>query len=206
MKNWDPAITAAIEAEAADIVFLLEIDFLTGTQYFTEADIPVVYADNRYLPAPMNLGSPQFASDLSVDSFTIDVDNTDLWFSALLMGNDAAGREIRLTFAALDADYQILAVEPLFRGYIDDWDISEVSAQLTAASEMTFWKKKSLRKCQASCRWPFRSTECGYAGTQADCNQTWTRCRELGNTGRFGGFRFLPSIQTQEIWWGRQPG
>lgn len=34
----------------------------------------------------------------------------------------------------------------------------------------------------------FKGTRCGYAGAETTCDKTLTRCRELGNSARFGGF------------------
>ena len=39
------------------------------------------------------------------------------------------------------------------------------------------------------CRYKtFKGTECGYAGAETECNRTFTRCKELENQTRFGGF------------------
>ena len=42
-----------------------------------------------------------------------------------------------------------------------------------------------------SCRFKFKSTQCGYGGSQVSCDKTLTRCRELSNSVRYGAF---PSI------------
>lgn len=39
-----------------------------------------------------------------------------------------------------------------------------------------------------SCRFKFKSTLCGYTGSATQCNKTLSRCRELQNSKRFGGF------------------
>jgi lambda family phage minor tail protein L len=39
-----------------------------------------------------------------------------------------------------------------------------------------------------SCRFKFKSDRCGYTGTATTCNKTLSRCRELDNSTRFGGF------------------
>ena len=38
------------------------------------------------------------------------------------------------------------------------------------------------------CRWEFKSPECGYQGEETECDRTFTRCVQLGNQARFGGF------------------
>lgn len=47
-------------------------------------------------------------------------------------------------------------------------------------------------KClKNNCSHEFKGVHCGYAGVETECNHTLSRCRELGNQSRFGGF---PSI------------
>lgn len=38
------------------------------------------------------------------------------------------------------------------------------------------------------CRFRFKGARCGYKGAAARCDKTLTRCRQLGNSERFGGF------------------
>lgn len=47
-----------------------------------------------------------------------------------------------------------------------------------------------------NCRFSFKSTQCGYSGTETSCNKTYARCIELNNDGRYGGF---PSIGNKGI-------
>jgi len=37
------------------------------------------------------------------------------------------------------------------------------------------------------CDYQFKSVECGYSGTETECNRSLTRCRALGNNIRYGG-------------------
>ncbi len=45
------------------------------------------------------------------------------------------------------------------------------------------------RALKNNCRFKFKEARCGYTGGEAVCNKTIVRCRELGNSPRFGGFR-----------------
>lgn len=47
-----------------------------------------------------------------------------------------------------------------------------------------------------SCRFKFKSTLCGYTGAETSCNKTLSRCRQLLNSKRYGGF---PSIGNQGV-------
>lgn len=44
------------------------------------------------------------------------------------------------------------------------------------------------RMLKNNCRFKFKGTLCGYTGTETSCNKTLTRCRELNNSTRYGGF------------------
>ncbi len=99
-----------------------------------------------------------------------------------------------------------LGVVDLFRGFVGDWEISELQARVTLVNEFILWKKKTLRTCSATCPWPFKdATYCKYAGAESWCDQSYNRCLALGNSANFGGFRFLPAIAERQIWWGRVP-
>jgi lambda family phage minor tail protein L len=45
-----------------------------------------------------------------------------------------------------------------------------------------------------SCRWKYKSTECGAVSALTTCNKTITDCRARNNSGRFGAF---PSLGTR---------
>lgn len=42
-----------------------------------------------------------------------------------------------------------------------------------------------------NCRFKFKSTQCGYSGSATTCNKTYSRCKELSNQTRFGGFPLI---------------
>ena len=99
--------------------------------------------------------------------------------------------------------------QELLRGIIGGWELyDDNKAKVTITSEMVLWNKKSLRPQTSSCPWTFKGTsgECGYAGAETLCDQSYDRCLALANTGNYGGDRFLPAIVTREIFWGRTAG
>ena len=97
---------------------------------------------------------------------------------------------------------QPVAVDDVFYGLVQGWDLSEERLQLRLVSELALWRKRALRPATASCPWEFKGSECGYSGDAEWCNQSYLRCQALNNTNNFGGFRFLPAIMEANIWWG----
>ena len=78
--------------------------------------------------------------------------------------------------------------------YIDSWSASEKDIQLTLVSryDVLAMTIPGRRIHRSFCCWKFKGDECGYIGTEAECNKTLTRCRELNNQLRFGGFPAVP--------------
>jgi len=51
------------------------------------------------------------------------------------------------------------------------------------------------RYLKGHCRYKvFKGPECGYDGSETECDWTFERCRELGNQARFGGFPGIGKI------------
>ena len=95
-------------------------------------------------------------------------------------------------------------VQEFLRGIIGGWQLyDENTLKITITNELVLWNKKPLRIQMSSCPWVFKGTECAYSGEESTCDQTYERCRFLGNTANFGGDRFINSLMQKEIWWGR---
>ena len=67
----------------------------------------------------------------------------------------------------------------------------------TLSSTDTFRRKFPKNRCLKNyCSYQFKSIFCGYAGVETSCNHSLTRCKELGNDARFGGF---PAVGTDGL-------
>jgi len=61
-------------------------------------------------------------------------------------------------------------------------------ATFTLGAPNVFTRRFPLHRILKNhCRFRFKSARCGYAGAETACNHTLARCRELGNSIRFGG-------------------
>jgi hypothetical protein len=205
MKSFDASIVAQLEGEIARIFLLVELSLGSGTLRYTEADIDLTAGGQRYLSRAFSVGDISQTSNLEVDSLEVTFAAVDQAMVQAVLSQDVRGATAILSMVCLDPNYQVLGVEELFRGAIDDWDLDEQELRLTVLSELFMWSKKTLRKCQASCPWEFAGTECAYAGDETWCDQSYARCVALENTAQFGGFRFMPAIMEADVWWGRVP-
>jgi phage-related protein len=98
---------------------------------------------------------------------------------------------------------KIQAVENMFSGMISHWRMTNNVLYLETVNHLVWWNKRTLRQTTGDCRWDFKGTECGYGGGTTSCDRTYANCLTLSNSDNFGGFRFLPSVQELDIWWGR---
>jgi len=84
---------------------------------------------------------------------------------------------------------------------IADVTVTEREAIFSLSSNLDVFDVKIPRTqiSRAFCRFKFKGSECGYAGSESQCNKTLQRCRELNNSKRFGAF---PATPIQNIFLG----
>ena len=51
-----------------------------------------------------------------------------------------------------------------------------------------FNRRFPQRRMIPACGWKFKDFRCGYSGSALNCNKSFARCKQLGNSRRFGGF------------------
>ena len=65
--------------------------------------------------------------------------------------------------------------------------------EFTLGTDFSFTRRFPLiRVMKDFCPFKFKGVQCGYKGRETQCNKTLARCRELGNSTRFGGEPTIP--------------
>lgn len=65
--------------------------------------------------------------------------------------------------------------------------------EFTLGTDFSFNRRFPLiRVMKDFCPFKFKGVQCGYKGDAGECNKTLARCRELGNSTRFGGEPTIP--------------
>lgn len=210
MRDVDPAVVAALQARQITFFFLFRMTVDAVEYCLTDCDVPIVYDGKTYLPRGFDPGNISRSSGNVVDSVTITIDDTDAELTAAFMDGSAQGVEAALSCVLLDATGAIVGgVETiLYQGTIDSWSLqAERSVAVTLSSPLVAWNRRFTGLHASSCRWrKFKGPRCGYAGGETWCDRSYARCTLLANTDSFGGFRWLPSLESREIWWGRTQG
>lgn len=167
----------------------------------TGFDDDIEYDDLVYTSFPIR---HEFISENikgEIPTVTIKVSNVSRLIQAYLELYDFRGKKvtIRQVFAdqlGTDTAY----IDDVY--YIDSYTADSLNVEFRLTSKFDILDVEiPVRKYSRNyCGWKFRESECGYAGAETECNKTLTRCRELHNQLRFGGFPSIPSKRIYAGW------
>jgi parallel beta-helix repeat protein len=193
------ALQAAIRSSANQPLDLFELHLDSGVRYYSTEQID--WGGHTYLPYVESRSAVKRFENGEIDSVTVTFSNVDTVLAQILLNNEIEGR--RLIVRKIDRtvfDDSLV----IFNGLMDRPSrIDEKTAQISAKELLgSIDVEVPARVFSPTCPWPFKGFECGYAGAETDCNKSWARCSQLGNTNRYGGFRFIPHAgmyQYQEV-------
>ena len=199
MIQVSAALLAAINSSANQPLDLYELHLDSWTLYYSTEQID--WGGHSYLPYVESRSAVKRFENGEFDSVTVTFTNVDTALAQILLNNEIEGR--RLIIRKVDRTVSDDSVV-LFNGLMDrPGRIDEKTAQVSAKELLgSIDVEVPARVFSPTCPWPFKGAECGYAGTETECNKSWARCSQLGNTTMYGGFRFIPHsgvYQYQEV-------
>lgn len=203
MRNVNAQIISAYQSRQFFEYYLLDLA-LDPNIYYTDFDHPIVYDGNRYLPHDFTVEKVDVAAMMSIDSVGVRFGDADRQLTAVLIAGDHRFALCRIYIGVM-LDFVPYVCE-VFRGYLGEWTIDEYEVEVEIVNEFFMWRKRALRRCGVSCAWTFRdASTCRHSGEGSWCDQSFARCRALGNTNNFGGDRYAASTAEKQLWWGRVP-
>lgn len=204
MRSLPTDIALEIAKDYAFFCRLVKME-LSTTVYYTDLDMDIVWNGNTYLSRGLKFHDVHGGLTASIDKTSFEIDNTGLEMSSLVLSQDTRGRVCTIYIAAIDKSGQVVDADVLFTGMLDSIKVDAKKAVFDVYSHMILWKKKIPGRIhQATCPWIFKdTTTCRYSSSAVWCDHSYDRCTALSNTSNFGGFRWLPSLQNKQVWWGR---
>ena len=177
---------------------------------YTDCDTPLYFEGTKFEPYPFAVESVDYGSAKIIDEATIEIDVLDQAFTYYFAETGQQGENIGIRQVLLDSEFQIVgnAAFTMFSGEIDSWNLfPDELIRISMTNEFARWDMNTINVHSPSCRWKvFKGTECGYVGSETECDRTYVSCRgKYSNTDNFGGYRWLPDIEDKIIWWGRVP-
>ena len=191
-------------AEVYAKAHLVDIE-ISPAVYFTDLDVSVRYNNHDYLSRGIEFSLADMSYLPSADTISFTIDNVQLELSGYLMTQEVRGKKCTIRLAAINRYAQVIDTTIIFSGIIDSVsDVTYNSVTFNIYNDFILWNRTVPRRIhQSTCGWVFKDpATCRYAGVETWCDKSFDRCTALLMTANFGGFRFLPSLETAEVKWG----
>ena len=154
----------------------------------------IVYNSHTYLRFPFEIQEIKQSVNSEISSFVINISNVT--------------NEIAQYIKAYDDYIKLNSYEPIkvILCVVNSKDLSNTTplqkieliltninmnlqqVSFTVSAKNTYQIRVPKHNLKKSCRFKFKSTQCGYSGDESVCNKSLARCKELSNSSRFGGF------------------
>jgi lambda family phage minor tail protein L len=176
------------------LVFLdIELD-ASHKYYFVANNEDVTFLARTYTAFPFDIEAADISNKGEIPSVQLKVANVTKVIHRVIENLDGAVGA-KVTIHVANTQYLELDMSEL------DLEYSVISTSASAEWLIfTLGAPNPLRRRfpphrfgAESCRWEFKSIECGYSGGETTCNRTFDDCEDRANTRRFGGFRGLSS-------------
>lgn len=182
-------------ASDENLIVLLEVEIPSSdTLYLANFNESVAFLGNDYQPFLFEMGEIS-TSKGEIPQFDIKIDNTSRGINSLMMDydiylktNGIDGNKIFANIIVVNtADLSDYVIKERFE--LVSWNMDNNWASFKLGAENPFNKQYPSRQIFADfCQWKFKSSSCGYSGTESACDKSLVRCRQLNNSPRFGGF------------------
>lgn len=200
-RNLDADFLAEKNKQTNKPIFLYTIynyDGASNDLHFAEHDDDVTYDGTTYLKFPITHDFVSQNTQGQIDSVRVRISNVSRAIQSYLEDYNWAGKkvEIKMVFSDLLADTDAYFKDVF---YIDRYTANQQVAEfvLTSKFDLLDLELPTRRYTRTYCQWVFKSTECGYAGAETECNKTFQRCKQLANSERFGG---MPAVPTRKVY------
>lgn len=191
--NLPPALIAQKNLLSSDDPVLallqIEMDILGSPLRLVANEVDITWDGQTWIAFPFeidNIGEPAKGELPSVNLRVSNVSRAIQGYVELADGGVDADVKL-LVINGGDLAFTTPYIELDFRVAGTSVDANWVNFNLTSVDAWmrTFPKNKIVKN---HCNYKFKGLHCGYAGVETECNRTLTRCRELNNSNRFGGF------------------
>lgn len=187
-------------ASDESLVVLLEVEIPSSdVLYLANYNADITFLGNSYQAFLFQMGEIS-SSRGEVPQFEIKIDNTSRGINSLMMdydiylkANGIEGNQIYANIIVVNTvDLSDYVLKERFE--LVSWDIDSHFASFKLGASNPFTLKYPCRAIYADfCQWKFKSLQCGYSGVETSCDKSLTRCRQLSNSPRFGGFNGVKS-------------
>jgi hypothetical protein len=201
MRIIDPNLLQQLGAEVYRPANLVTTDINGTFLRFTSWSSQIGYDSEIYTPRGMNIGSIGYGSANIANGCSLDIDDIDRTFYAMLGSSGAKNWEVVIKLVVLNEYGTVYGgASTIFRGYISAWSFSSGKMTMKLRSPFVKWSRTTTRLFSTSCAVKvFKSVQCGYSGSESTCARTYKQCGLYNNQVNFQGFRWLEDLASRRI-------
>lgn len=199
LKEVFPTENALEESEKDEIIprKLLKIELEGGSVYILDNETleSFTFEGETYLGAPMSHGEIKNDDNSAVNKLDIELSNVSLAISGIVANR---GDVITNSFAVLTLVFLNINTNELiggmqkilYSGRCNNLSLDYEKASISIESELGGYDKIApIIKYRPTCQVRrFKDCRCGYSGEEINCDRSFARCSQLGNTLNFRGF------------------
>jgi len=156
-------------------------------------------AQATYFRAPLQREQVKQAETSRINRLRVTLGDLAFKNSRLFLGNTGLIKRAKVIIRRTSPDLDLSLASSyrvIFRGYVTSVSAESGAISLEISERYHDWSRPlSKREYSKVCNFVFKGDRCGYTGTETQCDKTLTRCEELGNEDKFGGFPELPDLQ-----------
>lgn len=149
MRTFSTSMTAAVSAEQAMLVWMLQMSF-DSTYYYTNCDIDIIYNSNRYISRGFEITDISQTPNFNQDVATLRFDNVGREISGIVLGEDAANKTIICDYAVINPSTVAVGAESILLEtgdsmLLETGDGALLESSVTAGNYMVQGKHELLR-------------------------------------------------------------
>lgn len=146
---------------------------------------------------PFELGEVNENDKGELPQLTLKVSNANLAVQPYVE-QYAGGSDAMVTLRVVHSEHLDLATPEIEEYFmVKKTSVDALWVTFTLGPDYTMTQRvPPWRYMKNFCPFPFKGIRCGYNGPATECNKTLKRCRELGNSVRFGGEPGIPGVPT----------
>lgn len=182
---------------------VLEVNASTTLRFAANAS-SLVFRGETYNSFGLEIGEVTQDAKGGLHDLSVSVSNVTREISAYIEVNELRGARVRILYvnsanladddaAVLEERYEIMSI------HVKGSQFVTFRLGHDRVSQHQFPSGRFLRD---SCRWMYKSVECGYAGGLSSCDKVLdgsNGCRSHSNVQRFGGFPLLTPVPGRQL-------
>ena len=177
------------------LIEIIDYDGASNDLTYCAHSSEITFNSKTYTAFPVAYDTVSENSQAEIDIFSVVLGNVSRLIQSYIESYDWRTKKVNviLIFKDYDDDADVYLQDSF---YIDAYRADAKTVRITTTSKHDVLdsilpgRRFSRNYCQIK---TFKNTDCGYSGSETECNRTFQRCRVLNNQTRFGGCPSTPS-------------